>query len=101
MFLRLALVLTAFGMTSFLPAADARPRGRDQDAAYNGTRQGRIMPLRAIESMIVPRMGDAEYLGPELNLGAAVYRLKFMRGGRVIWIDIDARTGHVIGRSGR
>ncbi len=30
-----------------------------------------------------------------------VITLKFMRGGQVIWVDIDARTGEVVGRSGR
>ena len=31
---------------------------------------------------------------------AATYRLKFMRGGRVVWIDVDARNGKVLQTSG-
>ena len=46
-------------------------------------------------------MGDADYLGPEFDQSMSVYRLKFMRSGRVFWLDVDARTGDVIGRSGR
>ena len=46
------------------------------------------MPLPMIERRVLPRMGDADYLGPEFN--GRTYRLKFMRGGRVIWIDVDA-----------
>jgi len=101
MSLRSILLLTALGLAPLAAGADARPRDREPDAIYKGTKQGRILPLRLIEQKIVPRMGDAEYLGPEIDPGATVYRLKFMRQGRVIWIDIDARTGHVIGRSDR
>lgn len=73
----------------------------DQDAAYQGRRNGAIMPLREIEARIVSRMKGATYIGPEYDPGSATYRLKFMRGGQVIWIDVDARTGREIGRSGQ
>ncbi|MFC7500223.1 PepSY domain-containing protein [Enterovirga sp. GCM10030262] len=98
----LLMAVAALGVTSLAPAADARPRRdhREQDAAYKARQQGRIMSLRTIESRIMPRMRGAEYLGPELDAGSGTYRLKFMRGGRVIWIDVDARTGRVLGRSG-
>lgn len=96
--MRILLVLTAaIALTGLAPAADARPRDREQDAAWRATKEGHIMPLRQIESMVVPRMGGADYLGPELN--GERYRLKFMRSGQVIWIDVDARTGRVVGRS--
>ena len=45
----------------------------------------------------MPFMGGADYLGPEFN--GDTYRLKFMRDGRVIWVDVDAATGRIIGRS--
>jgi uncharacterized membrane protein YkoI len=47
----------------------------------------------------MPFMGGADYLGPELR--GDTYRLKFMRDGHVIWVDVDAMTGRIIGRSGR
>jgi hypothetical protein len=78
------------------PASAERPR--DQDRAFQATREGRSMPLPMIERRVLPGMGDADYLGPEFN--GRTYRLKFMRGGRVIWIDVDAATGRVVGRSG-
>jgi hypothetical protein len=78
------------------PALADRPR--DQDRAFEATRHGRSMPLPMIERRVLPSMGGADYLGPELN--GDTYRLKFMRGGRVIWIDVDASTGRVVGRSG-
>jgi uncharacterized membrane protein YkoI len=100
MILRSLLLLAAFGSTAFAPAAEARPRDKEQDAAFRATRQGHFLPLRAIEARIVPRMRGAEYLGPELDAVAGRYRLKFMRDGQVMWVDVDARTGQVIGRAG-
>ena len=70
---------------------------RDQDRAFEATQEGRSMPLPKIERKVMPFMGGADYLGPELNGGT--YRLKFMRGGRVIWIDVDAATGRILRRS--
>ena len=49
--------------------------------------------------MVVPRMGGARYIGPEI-VDADRYRLKFMRGRSVIWVDVDGRTGAIIGRAG-
>ncbi len=92
-----AILLTLAGG---LAPASARPPGREQDAALRGTQDGRFVPLRVIESRIVPRMGDATYLGPELDVAAGRYRLKFMRGGQVMWVDVDARTGQILGRAG-
>ena len=70
-----------------LTPADAQ-RPRDQDRAFREAQRGKIMPLPKIEQRVIPFMGGADYLGPELRGGT--YRLKFMRGGRVIWVDVDA-----------
>jgi hypothetical protein len=70
---------------------------RDQDRAFEAAREGRSMPLPKIERKVMPFMDGADYLGPELN--GETYRLKFMRGGRVIWIDVDAATGQIVRRS--
>ena len=77
--------------------ATAQRRG-DQYRAYEAHQSGRVLSLREIEERILPRMRGSTYLGPEFDGG--VYRLKFMRSGSVIWVDVDARTGAVIGRSG-
>ena len=94
------LACTIASLAAAVPATAHPPRQRDQDVAFRGTRDGRFMPLREIEGRIVPRMRGFDYLGPELDAGAARYRLKFMRGPQVVWIDVDARTGEIIGRSG-
>ena len=92
--------------------ADARPRPdsgrqvqsdqqqrptRDADRAFRDTQQGRSMPLPQIERRVMPFMGGADYLGPEINGGS--YRLKFMQNGRVIWVDVDGQSGRIIRRS--
>ena len=76
---------------------ERREQVRDQDRAFEATQEGRSMPLPKIERRVMPFMDGADYLGPELN--GNTYRLKFMRGGRVIWIDVDAATGRIIRRS--
>ena len=70
---------------------------RDQDRAFEATREGRSMPLPMIERRVMPFMGGADYLGPEFR--GQTYRLKFMRQGRVIWVDVDAATGRIVSRS--
>ncbi len=78
------------------PAWADRPR--DQDRAFEATRHGRSMPLPQIERRVMPFMGGADYLGPEMK-GDNTIRLKFMKEGRVIWVDVDAATGRIVGRS--
>ena len=96
----LLLLAAAIGLTALQPAEATRPRNQEQDQALKGLQQRRILPLRAIEGMIVPRMRGFDYLGPELDAASSRYRLKFMRGPQVVWIDVDARTGQIIGHSG-
>jgi hypothetical protein len=69
---------------------------RDADRAFQGVRQGRSMPLPELERRVLPFMGGADYLGPELN--GDNYRFKFIQNGRVIWVDVDGQ-GRIIRRS--
>lgn len=77
------------------PALADKPR--DADRAFQATREGRSMPLPKIERRVMPLMGGADYLGPEFN--GQTYRLKFVKDGKVIWVDVDAATGRILGRS--
>jgi hypothetical protein len=70
---------------------------REQQRAFEATREGRSMPLPQLERRVLPFMGGADYLGPELN--GAIYRFKFMQNGRVIWVDVDGQSGRIIRRS--
>ena len=78
------------------PQAEGQAIAREQQRAFQATREGRSMPLPQLERRIMPIMGGADYLGPELNGGT--YRLKFMQNGRVIWVDVDGQ-GRVVRRS--
>ncbi len=95
----LLLVLPLAGI-ALAGAGPGEGRRRDQDAAYAAMRTGAVLPLREIEGRVMPRMGGADYLGPEFDPGSGTYRLKFMNRGSVTWIDVDGRTGAIIGRSG-
>jgi hypothetical protein len=103
--------IVAAGLTS-APALADRPRDRgpqpmqqqqqqgphrEQERAFEATRDGRSMPLPQIERRVMPFMGGADYLGPEINNGT--YRMKFIQNGRVIWVDVDPQTGRIIRRS--
>ena len=102
------LLLTACALVAATPALALRPanhvqmasndRPRDQDRAFRATQEGRAMPLPQIERRVLPRMGGADYLGPELR--GRNLRMKFMENGKVIWVDVDPRTGRIIGKSG-
>jgi hypothetical protein len=83
----------AGGLTGAAALADPP---RDANRAWQGVRDGRSMPLPQLERRVMPMMGGADYLGPELN--GDTYRFKFMQNGRVIWVDVDGQ-GRVIRRS--
>ncbi|MEO8454483.1 MAG: hypothetical protein ABI454_04930 [Sphingomicrobium sp.] len=83
----------AAGLTSAAALADPP---RDANRAFQGVRQGRSMPLPELERRVLPFMGGADYLGPEIN--GDTYRLKFIQNGRVIWVDVDGQ-GRVVRRS--
>jgi hypothetical protein len=85
--------LVAAGLTS-APALADKPR--DADKAFEATQKGRSMPLPQLERRVLPFMGGADYLGPELN--GEITRMKFMRNGRVIWVDVDGQ-GRIVRRS--
>jgi hypothetical protein len=78
-------------------AAPAAAQSRsDQASARQEMEAGRTMSVREIESRIIPRMKGNEYLGFEYDSAASAYRLKFIREGRVVWVDVDARTARVL-----
>jgi len=91
---RFALAALCAGLVTSPALAD---KPRDADRAFDATRQGRAMPLPKIERRVMPFMGGADYLGPEIN-GGGTTRMKFMQNGRVIWVDVDGQ-GRIIRRS--
>lgn len=82
------------------PMLTAQRRG-DQWTAFEQRREGRILPLRDIEGRVLPTMRGADYIGFDFDGGSGVYTLKFLRNGTVIWVEVDGRSGQIIGRTGR
>ena len=93
-------LLVLLMVTTALPAAPvlAGPGG-EQGQVRKEMRAGNVRSLREIEARVLPSMGGAQYLGPEYDPVALAYRLKFIRDGRVIFVDVDARSGDVIRQS--
>ncbi len=94
---RLALLLTAVAVLAGAPVR-AEPNA-EQDQARRATRAGDVRPLRDIERRVIPTMPGMQYLGPEYDPAAFAYRLKFIRDGRVVFVDVDARSGLVLRQS--
>lgn len=82
--------------------AAGQDRRSDQLAARKGRMQGQLLPARVLEARIVPGMvrQGAQYIGFDFDSGTSIYTLKFLRNGNVIWVDVDGRSGQIIGRSG-
>ena len=94
---KLLLLLLALAVLPTTPAV-AGPGGA-QEKARREVRAGNVRSLREIEGAVLPQMRAAQYLGPEYDPAAFVYRLKFIQDGHVIFIDVDARSGQVIRES--
>lgn len=82
-----------------VPAAAQDQALGDQGMARKEAQAGNQLSLREIERRILPQMQGSEYLGPAYDSTARAYRLKFIREGRVTYVDVDARTGRIISRS--
>jgi hypothetical protein len=98
--MRLFLLLFAAGLAACPTPGLAlgQQRDREQAGAYRAMQQGRVLSLTEIRARI--RVPGAQYIGVEV-LEGMIYRLKFMRGADVIWIDVDPRTGRIVARTGR
>ena len=92
---RLVLMSMLTSIVVLSPVA-ADPRRGEQNEARQDMRAGKVKSLREIEANIVPRMRGMQYLGPEYDPTAQVYRLKFIDRDRVIFVDVDGRTGAVL-----
>ena len=91
------LLSAALAVGLFASPAAAQQSRNDAERAFRATVEGRTMPLPKIEQRVMPFMGGADYLGPELK--GDNYRLKFIKNGRVIWVDVDGATGRIKRRS--
>lgn len=93
------LVCAGLAVAASSPPLAAQPARTDQGAARKESQAGHILKSREIEARVLPMMGNAEYLGFAYDSTAMAYRLKFIREGRVLFVDVDARSGRIIQRS--
>ncbi len=89
-------VVTGLSAIALLATFPADARRGEQDDARQDMAAGKVKSLREIEASVVPRMRGMQYLGPEYDPTAQVYRLKFINRDRVIFVDVDARTGNIL-----
>jgi hypothetical protein len=80
-------------------APQAQAREREHASLRRNVERGDLLPLSEIERRILPSLPGHQYLGPEFDPASRTYRLKFIRNGRVLWLDVDGRSGRVIGRA--
>lgn len=92
------ILIAAFAVSlagAAMPAMAFAPKA-DQQSVRQQMNDGKVLSLRQIESIILPRMKGMEYLGPEYDQDSKIYRLKFVNDGRVIFVDVDARSGQIL-----
>ena len=79
-----------------LPVPALAGPGDEQGQVRKEMRAGNVRSLREIEQRVLPTKPGMQYLGPEYDPVAMAYRLKFIRDGRVTFVDVDARSGQVL-----
>jgi hypothetical protein len=95
------LAASIIAVALLIPGMPALAQQRtDQGEARKEMRAGNVLSLRQIEGRVVPGMQGKgqQYLGPAYDSTAMAYRLKFIsKQGQVSYVDVDARTGRVLG----
>ena len=91
-----ASVVAAALVTGAVAAPAAAQSRGDQANARQEMKAGREMSPREIERRVIPQMRGHDYLSFEYDGGNSAYRLKFMKEGQVVWVDVDARTARIL-----
>ena len=92
----ISMLSALLGFALLVLPANAAQRGNEQEDARAQMMAGKVKSLRSIENRVLPRMAGSQYLGPEFDPIAQIYRLKFIRNGRVIFVDVDGRSGAIL-----
>lgn len=92
------IALSAALVLAVPPAFSRAEPNNEQGQVRKDMRAGNVRSLREIEGRVLPTMPGMQYLGPEYDPVAMAYRLKFIRDGKVVFVDVDARSGAVLNR---
>jgi hypothetical protein len=98
---RSSLLACLVALAAAAPAMAGDAQRREQAAAMEARRAGKILSVREIERRVLPTMGGARYIGFDFDSGSGIYTLKFLRDGQVIWVDVDGQSGQVLGSTGK
>ncbi len=85
-------------LAGFAVPAPAEPNN-EQGEVREQRKAGNVRSLRQIEQLILPQMKGMQYLGPEYDPIAMAYRLKFIKDGKVEFVDVDARSARILNHS--
>jgi uncharacterized membrane protein YkoI len=94
-----ALVL--LGGTASELSAQHFSRGDEQAEVRENMLDRKVMPFSILKRRVEQAMsGEASYVGMAPPPREGVYRMQFLRkDGRVIWVDVDGKTGDIIART--
>jgi len=96
----LASLLAPLVAGALLATSPVAGQTRDeQNQARKDMEAGNVLSLREIENIVLPQMKGMRYLGPAYDSTAMAYRLKFIRDGKVYFVDVDARSGKILNRT--
>ncbi|MES2986445.1 MAG: hypothetical protein V4808_00930 [Pseudomonadota bacterium] len=85
-----------------LPATGFAQPPRDHKQDSQGRRnQPPGVSVREIERRVTPKFPGAQYLGFDYDPSRNIYTLKFMRDGKVTWVDVSGSTGNIVSIDGK
>jgi hypothetical protein len=76
-------------------------RSNEQNEARENMLDRKVMPFSIIKRRTESAMeSEASYVGVAPSPRDGIYRMQFLRkDGRVIWVDVDGKTGNIVGRT--
>lgn len=87
--------LIAFALAAALPATAQRG-----GQYYSAPVTEGFLPFPRLVSIARAAAGGGTFIGNEDREGSPVNRMKFIKDGRVTWVDVDARSGAVLNVEG-
>ena len=87
----------ALGLLFASADAQAIEDPSDQDAALAGARSGALMSFGDIRERVSARVGG-RFIGCDCDPNSARYTMRYLRGNKVVEVDVDARTGNILGK---
>ena len=83
------------------PLAAEPAQRRAMPEVKDAMRRCHLLPLPQILDAARAKMGDARWIGADVDILSCVYTLKFLREGAVIWVEMDGQSGRYLGQTGK